>query len=75
MHFNFSVCNLSCSEALSNTSNSSVLSDSLNFSARHRIDRWAKECEWKRFSPAALSKEIPSSVVAGGLAGFTARLW
>ena len=44
------------------------------FPARHRIDRWAKECEWKRFSPAALSKEIPSSVVAGRRAGFTARL-
>ena len=36
---------VSCSEAPRNTSNSSVLSDSLNSSARHRIDRWAKECE------------------------------
>ena len=47
----------------------------LNPPARHRIDAGLKECEWKRFSPAALPKEIPSSVVAGGRAGFTARLW
>ena len=66
---------VSCSEAPSNTSNSSVLSDSSSFSCSSLDCRWAKWCEWKRFSPAALSKEIPSSVVAGGRAGFTARLW
>ena len=66
---------VSCSEAPSNTSNSSVLSDSLNFLLVTGLIAGLRECEWKRFSPAALSKEIPSSAVAGGLAGFIARLW
>ena len=35
--------------------------------ARRRIDCWAKGCDWKHFSSAALKEDSPSSGRAGGI--------